>query len=236
MVKGRPYSEYEHYIVIDKAKRVDVGATYLIRKKVMEFSIAITQCEILELQALFNKCMFFSLVMDESTDVYRLEQCISFIRFSIRGEIYTRFLDVISLGPPNAEQITECIFKMMDRNLNWIPTKEENILSDDQIMQYLDNFESDDEDEEITREDEGNETTDHEVHDITDEKDYKEISNASEANTSPKMSESLSTLLVSITTDGANVLIGKRIGVSARLRARCNKMMLKNHWRKLSVV
>ena len=90
--------------------------------------------------------------MDESTDVYRLEQCISFIRFSIRGEIYTRFLDVISVVRPNAEQITECIFKMMERNLNWIPPKEENILSDDQFTQHLQgNFESDDEDEEITR-------------------------------------------------------------------------------------
>ena len=170
--------------------------------------------------------------MDESTDVYRLEQCISFIRFSIRGEIYTRFLDVISVVRPNAEQITECIFKMMERNLNWIPPKEENILSDDQFTQHLQgNFESDDEDEEITREDEGNETTDHEVHDIIEEEeeDYEEICNAFEDNTSPKISESLSPLLVSITTDGANVLKGKRTGVSARLRARCNKMMLNSH-------
>ena len=231
MVKGRPYSGYEHYIAIDKAKGVDVGTTYLNHKKAMEFSIAITQCEILELQTLFNKCKFFSLVMDESTDVYRLEQCISFIRFSIRGEIYTRFLDVISVVRPNAEQITECIFKMMERNLNWIPPKEENILSDDQFTQHLQgNFESDDEDEEITREDEGNETTDHEVHDIIEEEeDYEEICNAFEDNTSPKISESLSPLLVSITTDGANVLKGKRTGVSARLRARCNKMMLNSH-------
>ena len=42
MVKGRPYSEY-------KAKGIDVGTTYLSRKKAMEFSIVITQCEISEL-------------------------------------------------------------------------------------------------------------------------------------------------------------------------------------------
>ena len=91
-------------------------------------------------------------------------------------------------------------------------------------MQYLqDNLESDDGDEEITREDEGNETTNHEVHDITEGEDYEEITNAFEDNTSP------SPLLVSITTDGANVLKGKRTGVSARLRAQCNKMMLNSH-------
>ena len=121
---------------------------------------------------------------------------------------------------------------MMERNLNWIPPKEENILSDDQFTQHLQgNFESDDEDEEITREDEGNETTDHEVHDIIEEEeeDYEEICNAFEDNTSPKISESLSPLLVSITTDGANVLKGKRTRVSARLRTRCNKMMLNRH-------
>ena len=93
-----------------------------------------------------------------------------------------------------------------------------------QCTQYLQgNFESDDEDEEITREDEGNETTDHEAHAITEEVDYEEISNAFEDNTP------LSLLLVSITTDGANVLKGKRTGVSARLRARCNKMMPNIH-------
>ena len=52
----------------------------------MEFSISITECEIEDLQ-LFQKCKFFSIVVDESTDMYRLEQCVVFIRFSIRGEI-----------------------------------------------------------------------------------------------------------------------------------------------------
>ena len=46
MCKGRPYSEYEHYVKMDQVKGLDIGASYLNRKKAMEFSISITECEI----------------------------------------------------------------------------------------------------------------------------------------------------------------------------------------------
>ena len=72
---------------MDQVKGLDIGASYLNRKKAMEFSISITECETEDLQSLCQNCKFFSIVVDESTDVYRLEQCIVFIRFSIRGEI-----------------------------------------------------------------------------------------------------------------------------------------------------
>ena len=106
MSKGRPNSEYEHYVVMDQVKGIDVGTSYLNHKKTMEFSIAITHCEIKTLRKLFNKCTFFSIVLDESTDVYWLEQCLAFIRFSIRGEIHTMFLDINSVVRPNAEQMS----------------------------------------------------------------------------------------------------------------------------------
>ena len=87
MLKGHPYSEYEFYVKMDKGKDIDVGTTYLNRKAAMEFSIAISKCEIDKLRALFRECKFFSLILDESTDVYILEQCSVYIRFSIRGKI-----------------------------------------------------------------------------------------------------------------------------------------------------
>ena len=43
----------------------------------MEFSVVIAQCEITKLCVLFQKSKFFSLVLDEATDVYHLEQCIA---------------------------------------------------------------------------------------------------------------------------------------------------------------
>ena len=44
-----------------------------------------------------------------------------------------------------------------------------------------------------------------------------------------EMNDSLP-LLVSITTDGANVLRGKRTGVSARMRSTCNQLLLYSHF------
>ena len=62
--------------------------------------------------------------------MYRHEQCVVFIRFSIRGEIYTKFLDINSVVRPNAEQITDCIMSMLNRTVEWIPPDVENVLSD----------------------------------------------------------------------------------------------------------
>ena len=100
MLKGRPYSEYEFYVKMDKVRGIDVGTTYLNRKAAMEFRSAISKCEIDKLRALFRECKFYSLILDESTDVYRLEQCIVYIRFSIRGKIYTKFCILIVLFIP----------------------------------------------------------------------------------------------------------------------------------------
>ena len=192
--------------------------------------------------------MFFSL--DESTDVFRLEQCRAFIRFSIRGEIFTKYLDVNSVVRPNAEQITECILKMMEKNLNWFPPKQEDILTDELFTQHINNQEN------------GNDTIDDEVNNDADYEsiivdnevgcesaydkqgddlndsfegedqfnEYDDISNAFEDNRRMEIPEPSAPLLASITTDGANVLKGKRLGVSARLRSTCNNLMLNSHF------
>ena len=97
MSKGRPYAEYEHYVAMDQVKGLDVGTLYLNRKMAMEFSVAIAQTEVSELRAKFKKGKFFSLVLDEATDVYCLEQCIAYIRFSERGDIFTKFLGIKSV-------------------------------------------------------------------------------------------------------------------------------------------
>ena len=92
---------------MDQVKGLDVGTSYLNRKMAMEFSIAIAQTEVSKLVAKFRKSKFFSLVLDEATDVQRLEQCIAYT-FSARGEIFTKFR-----GIRYAEQITDCILGML---------------------------------------------------------------------------------------------------------------------------
>ena len=131
MSKGRPYSEFEQYVTMDQVKGLDIGTTYLNRKMAMEFGVAIAQCEMTKLRVLFNKSKFFSLVLDEATDVYRLEQCIAYVRFSVRGEIFMKFLSIDSVVRPNAKQITDCIISMMEKTLLWSPPDRENVVSDD---------------------------------------------------------------------------------------------------------
>ena len=88
------------------------------------------QCENTKFRVLFKKSKFFSLVLDEATDVYRLEQCIAYLRFSVRGEIFTKFLHINSVVRPTAKQITDCIISMMEKTLLLSPLDPENVLSD----------------------------------------------------------------------------------------------------------
>ena len=59
MSKGRPYSEYEFYFEMDKAKGIDIGNTYKTRQDAMEFSYAITSIEVNKLRSLFYNSNFF---------------------------------------------------------------------------------------------------------------------------------------------------------------------------------
>ena len=119
MLKGRPYSEYELYVDKDTAK--DIGNTYLNRMSTMEFSYAIAAVEVEKFRELFSRTKFFSLMCDESTDVYNLEHVIAYIRFSIRGKVYMKFLGLESVIRANAEQITNILFKMLSKTLCWVP-------------------------------------------------------------------------------------------------------------------
>ena len=121
MLKGRPYSEYELYVDMDRAKGIGIGNTYLNRMSAMEFSYAIAAVEVEKFRELFSRTKFFSLMCDESTDVYNLEQVIAYIRFSIRGKVYTKFLGLESVIRANAEQITNVLFKMLSKTLCWVP-------------------------------------------------------------------------------------------------------------------
>ena len=74
---------------MDQVKGLDVGTSYLNRKMAMEFSVAIAQTEVSKFRAKYKKEMFFILVVDEEKGVYRLEQCIAYIRFRVRASVST---------------------------------------------------------------------------------------------------------------------------------------------------
>ena len=238
---------------MDQVKGLDIGTTYLNRKMAMEFSVAIAQCEMTKLRVLFNKSKFFSLVLDEATDVYRLKQCIAYVRLSVRGEIFTKFLSIDSVVRPNAKQITDSIISMMEKTLLRSPPDPENVVSDDMFersgesetileMELEGETNIDDESAVLTdfeddvgslttpahgsEQDDNNSNGELKVQDELAE--YEEVSVSLE-NNEEKHLNSNHPLLVSITTDGANILRGKRSGVSARSRSLCNKLLLYSH-------
>ena len=58
-----------------------------------------------------NRC-FYSIMLDEASDVYRKEQVILFGRFSINGKAYTKFVVIRSV-------IRDVIINMLQNDLNW---------------------------------------------------------------------------------------------------------------------
>lgn len=147
---------------------------------------------------------------------------------------------------PNAEQITDCLLGMLKDTLMWSPPDPENVIKDDVINNndehedYLSETESaidDDTNEEV---DETNNETGRDDELRSESCDMLELDEESveygDVSGSIQISQvSIDTenatppLLVSVTTDGANVLKGRRTGVSARLRSLCNKLLLHSH-------
>ena len=231
MFKGRPYSEYEFLISLDKVKGLEIGNTYLNRRKCMEFSNAIASLEIRKFQNLFKNAKFFTTIVDESTDIYRLEKVITFIRFAVRGKIHTKFLGIDDVIRANSVQITDCILRLLKNILNWTPPTK--VLTDT-LFEIPDVFEPENS-EEGDEEDSSIELINDllsDIDDIVDDDIESDIETETEIEfetSNQKSSIENSALLVGLTSDGANVLTGKKSGVNVRLREQCNNLMLNGH-------
>ena len=120
MKTGKPFSEYEFLASLDRAKGINIGTTYLNRKQGLEFGISIAkmlqekQCDE------FHKALFFSIILDEFTDVYRMEQVISYIRYSRRGKIVTNFMSIDNVIRATAEQLFEMLLSMLKPQFKWV--------------------------------------------------------------------------------------------------------------------
>ena len=77
----------------------------------MQEAIAVVVNEELEL---LEQCSFFSLMIDESTDIATTQTLIVYIRFVSNGEVTTRFLELSKLAGGTAEQILDCVVEIME--------------------------------------------------------------------------------------------------------------------------
>ena len=65
MNSGRPFTDFEFLIKLDKAKGVEVGNTYLNRKQGLEFGLAIADLLRNNLAKDFKTALFLNTILDE---------------------------------------------------------------------------------------------------------------------------------------------------------------------------
>ena len=97
--ESKPFTEYEHQVKLDKAKGVDIGETYLNRAGAVQFAKAINDNFTAEFAKEFNKTTFFSIMLHESTDSSRMEQCVLLICYYIKGNAKIKFLSISFSSP-----------------------------------------------------------------------------------------------------------------------------------------
>ena len=195
---------------------------------------------------------------DESTDVYNLEQVIAYIRFSIRGKVYTKFLGLESVIRANAEQITNVLFKMLSKTLCWVPPVdvikpvevsdvfmrvEEDIIEtvDENLIHYGDGLRNTEERIELVEDVEtidGDDKIESLFGSINEceSSDDEMIELVNKETVTTLVLEKLSDrdecvpLLSGFTSDGASVLTGnQKSGVNVKLRQKCNYFMPNGH-------
>ena len=94
MKSGRPFTDFEFLIRLDNAKGIEVSNTYLNRNQGLEFGLAMADLLRSNLAKDFKTTLFFNKVLDECTDMHRLEQAITYVCYSKRGKVYTNFVKV----------------------------------------------------------------------------------------------------------------------------------------------
>ena len=216
MKTGKPFSEYEFLASLDRAKGINIGSTYLNRKQGLEFGVSIAkmlqekQCDE------FHKALFFSIILGECTDVYRIEQVISYIRYSRRGKIVTNFMCIDNVIRATAEQLFEMLLSMLKSQFKWVPPEVPLTGSPFDWDAWEDQTDSEEAEDEATYEPETEATTESFECSSNDEcsSNEEEILDIDQSddecqNDQPMVNNNLP-LMVSVTSDGAAVLKGKK--------------------------
>ena len=223
MKTGKPFSEYEFLASLDRAKGINIGSTYLNRKQGLEFGISIAnmlqekQCDE------FQKALFFSIILDECTDVYRMEQVISHIRYSRRGKIVTNFMSIDNVIGNCRAAVRDVIIHV---KISIQVGSPEVPLTGSPFDWYAweDQTDSEEAEDEATSEPETkatNESSECSSNDecFSNEEEILDIDKSDDEcqNDQPMVNNNLP-LMVGVTSDGAAVLKGKKTEVHKRMK------------------
>ena len=223
--RGKPWTDYEFLCELDIVKGLDIGKTYLNRNSGMQFGRAICTNILNEMSQDFLKANFFSIIIDEATDVSHSEQVVLYVRFSKHGQIKTKFCGIFTVTRANARQITDGVLKSLKNRLGW----ENQYSNGDENQSEFENN-SDNADTSM----DSDSSSDEEVDSLPDSDaelsvvEEKAVSAArvSQCNQYKETSVVKQPLLIGMASDGASVLSGKNAGVQALLTKEVNCHMV----------
>ena len=116
---GKPWTDYEFLCELDITKGLNIGKTYLNRNSGMQFGHEICVNILNDISQEFLAAKFFSIIMDEATDVSHKEQVILYVRFSRHGLIKTKFCGIFRVSRANARQITDGLLDSPRTRFAW---------------------------------------------------------------------------------------------------------------------
>ncbi|VDH95135.1 Hypothetical predicted protein [Mytilus galloprovincialis] len=110
---NRPYSDFVQLCLLDKAKGIDIGDTYITDKSCQKFVSSVAMARQQEQDDIVKEGSFLSIISDGSTDVSSKEAEIVYVRTSVRCQVSTLFIGVKNVPKADGENISKAISNLM---------------------------------------------------------------------------------------------------------------------------
>ena len=88
---NRPYSDFVQLCLLDKAKGIDIGDTYITDKSCQKFVSSVAMARQQEQDDIVKEGSFLSIISDGSTDVSSKQAEIVYVRTSVRCQVNTMY-------------------------------------------------------------------------------------------------------------------------------------------------
>lgn len=102
---SRPFTDFVWQCKLDAMKNIDIGGSYRSDKACREFVKYISKACFEQLSRDMQEVKCFSILCDESTDSAIIEQLLIYVVFCKKGEVFTKFLNIVPLQKADAEAI-----------------------------------------------------------------------------------------------------------------------------------
>lgn len=117
VLQNRPITDYLWLCALDEMKGIDLGLTYRNKESAKCFIQAISNVELKSVSNLIEQSKFICVIGDGSTDVSVKEQDMWFVRFSVCGQVFVKFIGVEAVDKANAENIVNGLHNVVENNI-----------------------------------------------------------------------------------------------------------------------